>query len=143
MPKFTKELDEIEPNNILEGFFYCFRHMKMFENKPQKLKQPIWTRLFNAAQFAAMNKHEQLKYINEMNTARDIRNQIDYAREQGIEQGKALGKAEGKAEEQQTIAPHFSNIHSNASSLEIPTSQIAEVLLDIQLLINRAARIYI
>ena len=68
----------------------------MFESKPQELNQPIWTRLFNAAQFAAMNKHEQLKYINEMNTARDIRNQISYAHE--------CGKAEGEAKEKLNIA---------------------------------------
>ena len=83
MPKFTKELGKIEHNNILDGFFYCFKHMQLFESKPQELKQPIWTRLFNAAQFAAMNKHEQLEYIKEMNTERDRRNQIDYARECG------------------------------------------------------------
>ena len=81
MPKFTKELGKIEHNNILDGFFYCFKHMQLFKNKPEELKQPIWTRLFNAAQFAAMNKHEQLEYIKEMNTERDRRNQIDYARE--------------------------------------------------------------
>ena len=39
-----------------------------------------------------MNKHEQLEYIKEMNTERDIRNQISYARECG----KAEGIAEGK-----------------------------------------------
>ena len=97
--------------------------MKMFENKPQKLKQPIWTRLFNAAQFAAMNKHEQLKYINEMNTARDIRNQIDYAREQGIEQGKA--------EEQQTIARNLKRMGIDsatiAESTRLPIEEIEKL----------------
>ena len=100
LPKFTKELVEVEHNNILDGFFYCFKHMQLFENKPEELKQPIWTRLFNAAQFAAMNKHEQLEYIKEMNTERDIRNQISYARECG----KAEGLSEGKAEEKLAIA---------------------------------------
>ena len=78
--------------------------MQMFKNKPEELKQPIWTRLFNAAQFAAMNKHEQLEYIKEMNTERDIRNQISYARECGKAEGKAEGLAEGKAEEKLNIA---------------------------------------
>ena len=70
--------------------------MQLFESKPQELKQPIWTRLFNAAQFAAMNKHEQLEYIKEMNTERDRRNQISYAHE--------CGKAEGEAKEKLHIA---------------------------------------
>ena len=96
MPKFTKELGKIEHNNILDGFFYCFKHMQLFKNKPEELKQPIWTRLFNAAQFAAMNKHEQLEYTKEMNTERDRRNQISYAHE--------CGKAEGEAKEKLNIA---------------------------------------
>ena len=104
LPKFTNELGKIEQNNILDGFFYCFKHMQLFKNKPEELKQPIWTRLFNAAQFAAMNKHEQLEYIKEMNTERDRRNQISYAHESGIEKGMAKGKAEGKAEEKLNIA---------------------------------------
>ena len=70
--------------------------MQLFESKPQELKQPIWTRLFNAAQFAAMNKHEQLEYTKEMNTERDRRNQISYAHE--------CGKAEGEAKEKLNIA---------------------------------------
>ena len=115
LPKFTNELGKIEQNNILDGFFYCFKHMQLFKNKPEELKQPIWTRLFNAAQFAAMNKHEQLEYIKEMNTERDIRNQISYAREcgkaEGIAEGKAEGKAEGlsegKAEEKLNIAKNM------------------------------------
>ena len=115
LPKFTRELEEIEPDNILDGFLYCFKHMKLFESKPQELKQPIWNRLFNAAQFAAMNRHEQLKYINEMNTARDIRNQIEYAEERGIEKGRA----EGKAEEKHCIA-------RNLKQMGIDSAVIAE-----------------
>ncbi len=62
-----------------------------------------------------MNRHEQLKYVKEMNTARDIRNQIDYARECGIEQGKA----EGKAEEKLTIA-------RNLKQMGVDSAVIAE-----------------
>ena len=43
-----------------------------------------------------------------MNTARDIRNQIEYAAEEGkaegLAQGKAEGLAQGKAEEKVAIA---------------------------------------
>ena len=97
-------MGKIEHNNILDGFFYCFKHMQLFKNKPEELKQPIWTRLFNAAQFAAMNKHEQLEYIKEMNTERDRRNQISYAHECGKAEGLAEGEAKGKTEEKLNIA---------------------------------------
>ena len=123
LPKFTKELVEVEHNNILDGFFYCFKHMQLFENKPEELKEPIWTRLFNAAQFAAMNKHEQLEYIKEMNTERDIRNQISYARECGKAEGKAEGLAEGLAEGK---AEEKLNIARNLKQAGVDSATIAE-----------------
>ena len=86
--------------NVQGCLWRRLRSCKLFKNKPEELKQPIWTRLFNAAQFAAMNKHEQLEYIKEMNTERDRRNQISYARECG----KAEGLAEGEAKEKLNIA---------------------------------------
>ena len=100
-------MEEILPENIQDGFFYCFKHMQLFKNKPEELKQPIWTRLFNAAQFAAMNKHEQLEYIKEMNTERDRRNQISYAHECGKAEGLAEGEAKGKNEEKLNIAKNM------------------------------------
>ena len=93
--------------NVQGCLWRRLRSCKLFESKPQELNQPIWTRLFNAAQFAAMNKHEQLKYINEMNTERDRRNQISYARECGKAEGLAEGEAKGKTEEKLNIAKNM------------------------------------
>ena len=108
LPKFTKNLTEITPDNIQDGFLYCFKNMKNLDERPQELEQYIWTKLFDAARFAKMNSQEKLAYIKEMNTARDIRNQIEYAAEEGkaegLTQGKAEGLAQGKAEEKVAIA---------------------------------------
>ncbi len=100
LPKFTKKLEDIAAGNILDGFCYCLKNMKDLDCRPQELEQRIWSRLFEASRVAAMNKQEQLAYIKEMNTARDIRNQIEYAEERGIEKGRV----EGKVEEKLTIA---------------------------------------
>ena len=43
-------------------------------------------------------KKEQIEYIKEMTTERDIRNQIIYARDMGILEGEARGEAKGRAE---------------------------------------------
>ena len=93
LPKFTRELEDITPDSILDGFFYCFKNMKHLEEQPRELEQEIWDQLFDAAQYARMNEQEKLAYIKEMNTARDIRNQIEYAKEEGLEQGMAQEKA--------------------------------------------------
>ena len=49
-----------------------------------------------------LEKEEQIEYIKEMTTERDIRNQIVYARdmgrEEGILEGEARGEAKGRAE---------------------------------------------
>lgn len=100
LPKFTKKLSEITPDNIQDGFLYCFKNMKNLDERPQKLEQKIWAQLFDAARVAKMNNQEKLIYIKEMNTARDIRNQIEYA----AEEGKAEGLAQGKTEEKVAIA---------------------------------------
>ena len=92
LPKFTRELEDITPDSILDGFFYCFKNMKHLEEQPRELEQEIWDQLFDAAQYARMNEQEKLAYIKEMNTARDIRNQIEYATEEGLVQGMAQEK---------------------------------------------------
>lgn len=95
LPKFTKKLGELAPSNILEGFYFCLRHMAKLNKRPMELQQQIWARLFEAAQVAAMNKQELQLYISTMTTDRDIRNQIEYAEGRGLERGIAIGKEQG------------------------------------------------
>ena len=120
-------MEEILPENIQDGFFYCFKHMQLFKNKTEELKQPIWTRLFNAAQFAAMNKHEQLEYIKEMTTERDRRNQISYAHESGIEKGMAKGKAEEKLNIARNLKQAGVDSAIIAQSTQLPLEEIEKL----------------
>ncbi len=55
-------------------------------------------KLFDSLEIAKFAPKERTKYINDMTTERDIKNQIDYARKEGEAKGKAEGKAEGIAE---------------------------------------------
>lgn len=98
LPKFTKKLEDIYPDNILDGFIYCLKHMHSHNSQPQELQQVIWNRLFEAAHVTAMNKQERQAYIQKMTTERDLRNQIAYAKEQAEAEGRATGLAEGRAE---------------------------------------------
>ncbi len=100
--KFAKKLEEISPNNILEGFLYFLRHMHNFIEQPKEFQQQIWDRLFEAARVAAMTKNERQAYIKKMNTERDKINQWEYAMREaqtiGLAKGKAQGIAEGRAQ---------------------------------------------
>ena len=111
--KFAKRLEEISPNNILEGFLFFLRHIHSLGKQPQEFQQQIWDRLFEAAQIAAMNNKDRQTYIKKMNSERDRINQWEYAMEQakaeGLARGMAEGKDQGKAEEKILIAKNFKN----------------------------------
>ena len=81
-----------------EKWYFCFRDMYRLERMPKELKSKVFERLFHVTEIASLPKEERIKYIKEMTTERDIRNQIVYARDMGILEGEAKGRAEGKAE---------------------------------------------
>ena len=94
--KFNKQLQELDKHNILEGFYYCLKHMSKLQERPLELQQEIMARLFEAARVAALQPEEFEKYIGTMVTERDIKNYISYAHEKGKEEGKAEGEAIGE-----------------------------------------------
>ena len=54
--------------------------------------------MFESAEIATFTPQERIKYEYDMTTERDIRNQIAFAEQKGMDIGKAEGKAEGIAE---------------------------------------------
>lgn len=116
LSKFAKRLEEISPDNILEGYLYFLRNMHNFKEQPKEFQQQIWDKLFNAARVAKMNRQERQAYIKKMNTERDRINQWEFAMEQaktkgmaeglekGITQGITQGIVQGISQEKMTIA---------------------------------------
>ena len=100
--KFAKKLEEISPDNILEGYLYFLRNMHNLREQPAEFQQQIWNKLFNAARVAKMNQQDRQAYIKKMNTERDRINQLEFAMEQakikGLAEGRTEGRAEGRAE---------------------------------------------
>ena len=58
----------------------------------------IFDLLFSSADLHNFAPEDKVKYVNDMTTERDIRNQIAFAQDKGYKLGKAEGKAEGRAE---------------------------------------------
>ena len=51
--------------------------------------------MHNSAKTDTFTPEEQAKYIEDMTTEQDIRNQIEYGRFEGLEEGLAKGEAKG------------------------------------------------
>jgi predicted transposase/invertase (TIGR01784 family) len=88
MPKFTKEVDELETH--FEKWMYVLKNIKHLDNIPDKLREKIFERIFTTAEIAKLTPEEYRAYVDNLNSYRDLKNSLDYA--------EAKGKAEGKAE---------------------------------------------
>ena len=66
--------------------------------RPERLRDRIFTKLFDVAELAQLDDEDRIKYIKAMNTERDTYNQIEYARETGREEGREEGHKVGKEE---------------------------------------------
>ena len=92
--KFKKKLTEIDKDNILDRFFYCLLNIHKLYERPLVLQQKIFSKLFEAAEIAAMDTPEYQNYIDAMKTERDINSIKWSAKEEGREEGRAEGKEE-------------------------------------------------
>ena len=110
---------EAELDNDTEKWYFCLLNMHKLAERPAVMKAAIFERLFQVAEVEALPQKEKENYIKDMTTERDIINQREYARKEGIAAGKAeglaegeakglaRGKIEGKAESQREIAKNF------------------------------------
>ena len=62
--------------------------MERLTERPAELKEEIFRLLFDSAEIANFAPEEKARYEQNMTTERDIRNQIAYARDKGLEEGR-------------------------------------------------------
>ena len=91
--KFDKGEDELETD--LDKWLYLLKNMSNLLERPERLRDRIFTKLFDVAELAQLDDEDRIKYIKAMNTERDTYNQIEYARETGREEGLKEGREEG------------------------------------------------
>ena len=77
--------------SVLDNICYAFHEMEHLTERPAELKQEIFKLLFNSAELANFTADERAKYQLDMTTERDIKNQIEYARDEGREEGREEG----------------------------------------------------
>ena len=84
--------------SLIEKFGYALDRLPSLESKPEDLEGEIFDLLFNSANLSNFAPEDKIKYQNDMTTERDIRNQIAYARDEGLEEGLEKGATQSKAE---------------------------------------------
>ena len=79
--KFNKSEDELETD--LDKWLYLLKNMSTLLERPAALRDRVFGRLFDVAEYARLDDGERKNYVEAMNTARDTYNQIAYAHEKG------------------------------------------------------------
>jgi uncharacterized protein (DUF433 family) len=76
---------------VLEKFCFALHNMENLPGKPEGFEGELFRLLFDSAEIAKFTAQEKIKYEYDMTTERDIRNQIAYAHDKGIEKGIEQG----------------------------------------------------
>ena len=109
LPKFTKTVEELD-GNILEGMYFCFKNMTELESRPEVLDHQIFTKIFDVTELYNMDQDTRDKVLENMTTERDLRNQMTYAREEGLAEGRVEGREEGHVEERAKNAKNLRDL---------------------------------
>ena len=78
--KFNKSEYELETD--LDKWLYLLKNMSTLLERPAALRDRVFGRLFDVAEYARLDDEERKKYVEAMNTTRDTFNMIAYARKQ-------------------------------------------------------------
>jgi len=123
--KFDKGEDELEAD--LDKWLYLLKNMSNLLERPERLRDRIFTKLFDVAELAQLDDKDRTNYIKSMNTERDTYNQIEYARESGREEGRAEGRKEGhKKGKEEGLKEGQSKIAMNLIRLGTPCEIITQ-----------------
>jgi len=93
LPKFTKTVDELESN--FDKWCYLLRHLPSLTNRPARLQEKVFLKVFELAEIAKYTPEEAAEYESSLKVYRDLKNVIDCAYDEGLAEGKAEGLAEG------------------------------------------------
>jgi len=110
MPKFKKTEEQLE--TYFDKWLYVLRNLEDLTNRPEKLQEKIFAKLFEQAEIANYSEQEYTEYEHSLKVYRDLNNVIETAESKGEKRGEARGekrgiakgKLEGKAEKAKEIA---------------------------------------
>ena len=94
--------------------------------RPAALRDRVFGRLFDVAEYARLDDEERKNYVIAMNTARDTYNQIAYARKEGIGIGREEGIEIGREKKAYEIARNLLAMKLDIDSISKATGLTKE-----------------
>ena len=122
--KFNKREDELETD--LDKWLYLLKNMSTLLERPAALRDRVFGRLFDVAEYARLDDEERKNYVIAMNTARDTYNQIDYALNKGIGIGREEGIEIGREKKAYEIARNLLAMKLDIDSISKATGLTKE-----------------
>lgn len=92
MPKFNKSLEELETS--FDKWLYVLKHLPRLQERPAKLQERVFSKLFELAQIGKFNQEEMQKYEESLKVYWDMHAVIETARDEAFDEGKVEGKIE-------------------------------------------------
>ena len=135
LSKFKKTAAELS-GDILEGMYFCFKNIVSLTERPEILEHDVFRKIFEVSELINMDEVTRSKVIEKMTTERDLRNQMEYARQEaiaeghaeGLAAGHAEGHAEGFAEAARKMVASGMTHEAVADILQIPEGRLKEML---------------
>lgn len=94
LPLFKKEKKE-ECRTSFEQWLYILKNMQTMTTMPFTQDKKLFEKLAKVASYANLSLEERHAYDADLQAYRDIRNQMEYAKQSGHAIGRAEGRAEG------------------------------------------------
>ena len=96
LPKFNKKEEELVTH--FDKWLYVFTHLSRLQDRPKKLQERVFNKLFEAAELARFTPKERKAYEESLKYYRDIKNVVDTSREEGFTDGMEKGIEKGIVE---------------------------------------------
>lgn len=80
MPKFKKSVDELETR--FDKWLYVLRNLNRLDKVPEKLRERVFDKLFEAAEIARFTPEQIRSYEDSLKYYRDMKNSLDTARDE-------------------------------------------------------------
>ena len=84
LPKFKKKESELKTH--FDKWMYVFTHLSELQDRPKKLQDRVFKKLFEAAEIAKFSPKEREAYEESLKYYRDIKNVVDTSKEEGKEE---------------------------------------------------------
>ncbi|PID27666.1 MAG: hypothetical protein CR982_05180 [Candidatus Cloacimonadota bacterium] len=126
VPKFKKDLEEI--TDRFEKWIYAFRYLHRLQERPPKLQEEIFNKLFEIAEIAKFTKEECIEYESSLKYYRDFMNSLNTAKEEGKLEGRIEGEKFKSIEIAKKLLKNGVDISLIEETTELDRKEIEELM---------------